>query len=237
MANGIALSVCICLLFPAHPKAISVIEAPVSLSSTERRLAALLLLTLGLWMTDTIHGIQPAWIGLAAACVCLLPRVGFLSGDDFASGVNIRTCLYVAGILGLASLVARSGLGEVLGRALLGVIPLDPARPALGFGSVVGITALLNFVVTANGVPALFTPLAHALADGTGLPLLTVLMIQVIGYATPLLPYQAAPIVVAMGMGDVPARDGVRLCLVLAVVTFVVLVPLDYLWFAPLGRL
>jgi len=101
----------------------------------------------------------------------------------------------------------------------------------------VGITALLNFVVTANGVPALFTPLAHTLADASGLPLLTVLMVQVIGYATPVLPYQASPIVVAMGMGRVPARDGLRLCLALALVTFVVLVPLDYGWFVLLRQL
>lgn len=69
----------------------------------------------------------------------------------------------------------------------------------------------------------------------TGLPLLTVLMVQVIGYATPLLPYQASPIVVAMGMGKVPARDEIILCLTLAALAFAVLVPLDYLWFRILG--
>ena len=197
----------------------------------------LLLATLALWMTDTLHGIQPAWVGLAAACICLLPRVGFITGDEFATGVNFRTCIYIAGILGLAALVAHSGLGDRIGQALLAVAPLDPGAPFRSFASLVGITALLNFVVTANGVPALFTPLARTLADASGLPLLTVLMVQVIGYATPVLPYQASPIVVAMGMGGVPARDGLRLCLALAVVTFALLVPLDYAWFTLLGQL
>lgn len=97
------------------------------------------------------------------------------------------------------------------------------------------LTTALNFVVTANGVPALYTPLAQTLADGSGLPLLTVLMAQIIGYATPLLPYQASPIVVAIGMGKVPARDGIILCLTLAALTFAVLAPLDCLWFRMLG--
>lgn len=167
--------------------------------------------------------------------MCLLPRIGFLNGEQFAAGVNVRTCIYVAGILGLTALVSHSGLGDRLGGALLAMMPDLHGKPFTAFGSLVGITALLNFVVTANGVPALFTPLAQALSAGSGLPLLTVLMTQVIGYATPLLPYQASPIVVAMGMGKVPAREGLKLCLLLAALSFALLVPLDYLWFRLLG--
>jgi di/tricarboxylate transporter len=235
--KGVALTACICFLFPAQPRFSGAVEALGPLSRPERSLGLLLLVTLGFWTTDALHGISPAWVGLSAACYCLLPRVGFLSGDEFASGVNFRTCIYIAGILGLAALVTKSGLGNHLGDALLSAMPLDPAKPALDFGSLLGITALLNFVVTANGVPALFTPLAQRLAEGTGLPLLAVLMTQVVGYATPLLPYQASPIVVAMGMGGVRARDGVVLCLALAAVTYALLAPLDYLWFRFLGLL
>ena len=145
----------------------------------------------------------------------------------------MRTCIYVAGILGLTALVSHSGLGDRLGGALLAMMPDLHGKPFTAFGSLVGITALLNFVVTANGVPALFTRWRRR--AGSGLPLLTVLMTQVIGYATPLLPYQASPIVVAMGMGKVPAREGLKLCLLLAALSFALLVPLDYLWFRLLG--
>ncbi len=30
----------------------------------------------------------------------LLPRIGFLNGEQFAAGVNVRTCIYVARITG-----------------------------------------------------------------------------------------------------------------------------------------
>ncbi|OXS28769.1 MAG: citrate transporter [Desulfovibrio sp. MES5] len=237
LLKGLALVGCLCLLFPAKPQKIAAHGASNPLSSAEKRLSALLLATLALWITDGVHGISPAWIGLAAACVCVLPRIGFLAGDEFAAGVNIRTCLYIAGILGLAAFVNHSGLGASMGTWLLHRLPLDPSSPGSSFGALVALTSTLNFTVTANGVPALFTPLAQSLADASGLPLLTVLMVQVIGYATPLLPYQASPIVVAMGMGQVAARDGIRLCLALAAITFLMLVPLDYAWFKLLGQI
>lgn len=147
--KGAVLIACIRLLFPARPRPIAAPTPPVPLGPAERRLGAPLAVTLLPWATDTVHGVQPAWVGLAAACVCLLPWVGFLTGDEFAAGINVRVCLYVAGVLGLAAVVARSGLGEVLGRTLLSAMPLDPARPALGFGSLVGLTALLGVAVTA----------------------------------------------------------------------------------------
>lgn len=141
----------------------------------------------------------------------------------------------MAGILSLATLVSYSNVGMVVGTYLQKMLPLDPNSPFMDFGSLVGLTSGLNFVVTANGVPALYTPLAESLSTATGLPLIAVLMIQVIGYSTPLLPYQASPIVVAMGMGRVPLMDGIRLCLILFILTFVLLVPLDYFWFKLLG--
>lgn len=224
-------------LFPGKPHPAREQLASGPMSREEKRLAWLLAVVLTLWVTESWHGIGPAWTGLAAACVTLLPRVGFINGEEFSSGVNIRTCIYVAGILGLAITVTHTGIGSAVGDALLHVMPLDPASPFTSFLALTGTTTALNFIMTANGVPALFTTFAQSFADATGFPLLSVIMIQVLGYSTPLLPYQASPIVVAMALGKVPARAGMLLCLALAVVTYVVLLPLDYAWFSVLGKL
>lgn len=235
--KGIILIGLICWLFPGKPHAPREHAPSEPMSRDEKRLAWLLAVVLTLWVTESWHGIGPAWTGLAAACVTLLPRVGFINGDEFSSGVNIRTCIYVAGILGLAITVTQTGIGSAVGEALMQVMPLDPARPFTSFLALTGITTALNFIMTANGVPALFTTLAQSFSDATGFPLLSVIMIQVLGYSTPLLPYQASPIVVAMALGKVPARAGMLLCLALAVVTYLVLLPLDYAWFSVLGKL
>ena len=207
------------------------------MSGDEKRLAWLLAVVLSLWVSESLHGIGPAWTGLVAAVVTLLPRIGFINGEEFASGVNIRTCIYVAGILGLAITVTQTGIGAVVGNALLHIMPLSEDAPFTSFLALTGITSALNFIMTANGVPALYTTFAQSFSDATGFPLLSVIMIQVLGYSTPLLPYQASPIVVAMALGKVPARAGMLLCLALAAVSYLLLLPLDYAWYQVLGKL
>ena len=235
--KGLILIGLICWLFPGAPKPAQELAPAAPMGRNEKRLAWLLAVVLVMWVTESWHGIGPAWIGLAAALVVMLPRIGFISGEEFSAGVNMRTCIYVAGILGLAITVTQTGIGSAVGEALLRVMPLDADNPFTSFMALTGITTALNFIMTANGVPALYTTLAQSFSDATGFPLLSVIMIQVLGYSTPLLPYQASPIVVAMGLGKVPARAGMLLCLALAVATYLVLLPLDYLWFSLLGKL
>ncbi|WP_318358481.1 SLC13 family permease [Enterobacter sp.] len=235
--KGLVLIALICWLFPGKPHAPRELTPAAPMSRQEKRLAWLLAVVLVMWVTESWHGIGPAWTGLAAACVTLLPRVGFITGEEFSTGVNMRTCIYVAGILGLAITVTQTGIGSAVGDALLHIMPLDPAKPFTSFLALTGITTALNFIMTANGVPALYTTLAQSFADATGFPLLSVIMIQVLGYSTPLLPYQASPIVVAMALGKVPARAGMLLCIALAIATYLVLLPLDYAWFRVLGEL
>ena len=235
--KGAVLIMLICWLFPGKPHAPRDLTPAEPMSRDEKRLAWMLAVVLLLWVSESWHGIGPAWTGLAAAVITLLPRVGFINGDEFSSGVNIRTCIYVAGILGLAITVTQTGIGNAVGEALLQVMPLDEEKPFTSFLALTGITTALNFIMTANGVPALYTTLAQSFADATGFPLLSVIMIQVLGYSTPLLPYQASPIVVAMALGKVPARAGMLLCIALATATYLLLLPLDYLWFSVLGKL
>ena len=201
-----------------------------------RETAGLLALTLLGWVTDSVHGVSPAWIGLLSACVCLLPKVGFVSGDQFGKEVNFRTAIYVAGILGLAAMVADSGLGHHRqGAAGLAAAVAGRADAQLLFaGGLVGAAELRGHGQWRAGA-------VHAAGRdagaGLGFSLMAVLMAQVAGYATVVMPYQASPIVVAMGMGQVPARSGLALSLVTALLSFALLVPLDYLWFRLLGML
>jgi di/tricarboxylate transporter len=205
------------------------------LSRDEIVLAIVLALALALFATDALHGISPAWISLGAGLACLLPAIGLVSPRNFAERTNITVLIYVAGFLGIGALIADSGLGERLSRELLRLADLAPGHPTANLAKLAAIGAGLGFFTTLSGFPAVLTPLAQDFATASGLPLYTVLMLQVVVFSTVFLPYQSPPMMIGMQLGGASLRDGSRLCLPLAAVTVLVLIPLDYLWWRLLG--
>lgn len=210
---------------------------PPPLRRDERRLAGLLALTLLLWVTDTWHGISPAWIGMAAALACLLPGLRLVPMEEVGRGNQLAPMLHVAAIMGLGGVVAASGLAETLGALLVGATGLEPGADGRNFAALVGGQSLLGLATMLTGMPAVLTPLAGDLAAATGLPLMTVLMTQVVAFSTVILPYQLTPLIVALKLAGLGTAEAAKLTLSLAAVSFAVLAPLDYLWWRLLGYL
>ncbi|WP_305074593.1 SLC13 family permease [Propionivibrio sp.] len=206
-------------------------------AGAQRRVAFILLATLALWMTDKLHGINPAWIGIATAVILLMPRIGVVAPKSFNTSVDFGMVLFVAAALGLGALVNASGLGQVVGQVLEKVLPLSPGRDALNFLSLSAMSTLTGIVTTIPGVPTVLTPMAPDLATASGFSLPAVLMTQVIGFSTVLFPYQVGPLIVAMQLSGEKLGHLLKITLPLALITFVVLLPLDYLWWKLLGWL
>lgn len=203
----------------------------------QRRVGGLLLITLALWVTDGIHGINPAWIGIAAAITLLMPKIGVVPAKSFNGLVDFGTLLFVAGALGLGALVNHSGLGSLIGAGLQNWLPLEPGHAAVNFLSLAALSTFLGVVTTVPGVPTVLTPMAQDLAAASGFSLTAVLMTQVIGFSTVLFPYQVGPLVVAMQLSGERLGHVLRITLPLAALTLLVLVPVDFLWWWLLGWL
>ena len=204
-------------------------------SLPEIRLACILGLLLLIWSTDAIHHIPPAWVGLLAAVLCLLPLVGVVPAGAMAQNVNYTPWFFVAGIIGLGAIVAHTGLAQALGSGLIAELGFVKGADFRNFvmTAILGgtLTPLLNY----SGVPAVLTPLGPDIAAATGWPLKTALMTQVLGFYTFFLPYQAPPLATAMIMAGIPLRHAIPVCLSFSIIFLVAIMPLDFLWWKALG--
>lgn len=204
-------------------------------SPAERRLMVVLAVAVGLWATDALHHVSPAWISLGAAVLCLWPPLGLTGKQAITRDMSMAPLLFVAGIMGLGAMVAASGAGHLLMRTLLDALPLVPGESARNFTVLTVYAMVTGLLTTLPGIPAVLTPLAGDLAAASGFSLEAVLMTQIVAVSSMFLPYQSPPLVVAMQLGSVPSGHMTRTCLLLAAINILVLLPLDYLWWLWLG--
>lgn len=237
-----ALAVVLILrLFPAEigaplPEAVRRLnEARPRDRAAEIRVAVVLLVTLALWVTDSLHGVNPAWVGLGTAIVLLMPGVGVVTPTAFKGSVDFGILLFVTGALALGAMVNGSGLGAMLGHKMEAILPLGPGRDFVNFMSLTVMTMVTGLFSTVPGAPAVLTPMAQDLADVTGLSLPAVLMTQVVGFSSPIFPYQVGPLVVAMQLSGEKIGALARVTIPLALISLVGLAPVDFLWWKLLG--
>jgi di/tricarboxylate transporter len=210
--------------------------APGRLSGAEQRLVVVLALMLALFATDVLHGISPAWVCLGAGIICLLPQMALVSPQQLQQSLAIGPLMYVAGFLSLSAVIAQSGLGAWAGRELLALSGMTPDAPLANIPWVLAIYSGIGLLTTLPGLPAVLTPVAEQVAHASGLPIETVLKLQVPVFATVFVPYQSPPMMIAMLTGGAAIRDGLKLCLVLSAITVVFILPLDFAWWWLLGE-
>jgi hypothetical protein len=195
-----------------------------------------LIISLVLFITDRVHGISAAWVSLAAGIVCLLPGIGPLPTKS-VSEINFGMLVYVAGILGLGAVVADTGLGAALSGELLSLSGITPGHEVINLMVTTAIFMFVGLLTTVIGLPVVLAPLAGDFATASGLPVLTVLMLQVVVISAMFFPYQNFLIIIGMQYGDIKLIRGVRFCLTQAAATMLVLFPMNYVWWYLLGYL
>jgi di/tricarboxylate transporter len=206
-------------------------HGPLSrLSLMELRLCFYLALLLIAWLSDSITHLSPAWPGLLAAIVCLLPSIGILDHKNFMKEINVEPLFYVGGLVGLSTVITYTNLSTMLGHGLVSLLPFAPGHNFINYYLLSFTACLVGLITTLPGIPTIMTPLSANLASLTHLPLNTVLMTQVVSYSMFILPYQSPPLLIAMRLGKLPLKEVTKLCLSLFLISIIILMPLDYLW-------
>ena len=234
--GGLAAVVVACaVLFSDAPTAVVKPRTETPWTTGQRRLLIVLIAAVVLWSTDSVHGIAPAWIALAAGIVCLLPRSGILAPADMVKHIDYAPWFFTAGAIGLGAVATDTGLGEFVGHALIARLDLSPGDPGRNYAMLVVMDAAVGLVSTIVASPAILTPLADTLAQATGWRLESVLMTQVPCYMFFPFPYQVPPVVLVMFMAGLALGPVVRFLLLHMALGFVIIVPLHFLWVRWLG--
>lgn len=222
-------------LFPDETRAAPADEVRVPMSGKEKRLAVILGCAVLLWATDFVHGVHPGWVGLGAGVATMMPRIGVMPVASFTERVKLTPFFYIASILGLGAIMVETGLSRALGEALQQGLSLERGHDATNFGVLVLLSTATGMVVTNVAQPALLAPLAGSFAEAAGWPLKAVLMTAVLGFTTAIFPYQVPPMMVGAQVAGLRLREVLRISVPLTLGSFLVLLPLDYLWWRVIG--
>jgi di/tricarboxylate transporter len=234
MGSFLILPLLICRLFPGHIEPVTEDTPPHSWTGEQKRLAVLLLCTLVMWGTDSLHGISAAWIGLAAAVICMTPVIGVISAQVFNT-LNFGPWFFVAGAIGLGAVVRESGLVNDLWQGLSSIIPLASLSAPLQYASLVVMTMVIAVLSTLPAMPSIFTPMAAAVSQTIGWPVDATILAQVPAFVLFMFPYQAPPIIIGIAMLGVPVRQAMKLLVSHTFTGLLILVPLHYLWGRAIG--
>ena len=239
MVKSLLLCIIILILFPdtiANGTQMRQ-QSSGAMTRNEKTLAFILLCMLGLWVSDFMHHISPAWVAMTGACIVLLPRVNIVPPDLFQQKINFGSLFYIAGILGLGQMINHTGLGSELARKCINILPLDEGTPFLNYMSLSFLSLVTGIFTTQPGIPAVLTPFAGELSKATGFSIKVVLMTQVVGFSQPLFPYQVPPLLLGMQMAGVNLFEVFKLCFFLAIAAVILVFPLDYCWWHIIGWL
>ena len=202
-------------------------------SAMEIKATALLAGAALLWMTDFIHHISPAKIGLGIGLAALVPYVGLLGVDDLKR-VNFLPVFFVAAALGMAQvLVVTKGLDLLTNVVFAWMQPLMTGN----FTSTIVLywAAFFYHMLLSSDIAMLGTsmPLLMNFAKTYGHNPLAIGMIWVFASGGKIFVYESTVLIVGYSFGYFRARDLLRIGLLLTLIEFIAIL-LIVLFYWPL---
>ncbi len=189
-----------------------------------------LLLTVLLWLTTSLHGVTASIIALVP--IFLFSSTKMLNKEDYKE-VGWDVLWLIGGGLALSYGVRESGLAYWLVEQIsVGGIP-----PMLMLLVFVGFAALLTTFMSNTATAAILIPLAGAYGMQYGLSTQMVLGIALVSSAAMALPVSTPPNTIAYGSGEVSIKDMLTVGGTITVLCVIFVVILGKHWWQFLGYL
>jgi len=112
------------------------------LSSKERKAIILIGITIALWITESIHGLDIAFVTILMAFCMLIPQMGLITWKKALSEVSWSLIFFVASATALGELLIKYGVVQYLQDQILALLKGLPVLPAIVFVVIISIISV-----------------------------------------------------------------------------------------------
>jgi len=192
-------------------------------SQLEKKALLLMLIAISLWLTDMVHHVSPAVIGLGVGLFAVLPRIGVLDMDDLKR-LNYLPVFFVAAAVSMGQVLASTKALDLLTNVMFAW--MEPLMTNVYSSTLVLYwTAFIYHFFLASEVSMLGTsiPLLMNFATTHGFDPLALGMIWTFASGGKIFVYQSAVMIVGYSYGYFDGRDMLRIGLSLTIVESILL--------------
>ncbi len=201
-------------------------DPPPGFSRDEIKVLFIIGFTSLLWLTDFLHGFNPAIPALLAAALLLTPGIGVLSWEEFERSMSWSIFLVLGTSLSLAHALSASGAASWSAKELMVALgPFSPYPLAI-VAIIIFIVAVVHLGITSFAAClSLMIPMVYSFAIKAGLnPIACGLIVGIAVDSTVFYPAQTATAILAYDAGHFSAKDVLMVGLFLFLLTILVVV-------------
>lgn len=202
-----------------------------SWTKLERKSLLLLLLAIGLWVTDLVHHISPAIIGIGVGLLAAVPHLGVLDEKDLKR-YNYLPIIFVAAAISMGDVLLTTNALQPLT-----VIMFDWMRPlltnAFALATVPYWTAFVYHIFLGNEISMLATsvPPLIRFATVSGIPAVPLGLVWAFAAGGKIFVYQSGVMVTGYSYGYFEMKDMLRVGICLSIFeSLVLLVLVPFYW-------
>ena len=204
----------------------------VPFSKVEIRTAIITVGAALLWLTDSLHHMNPLLPALLAWMCLLTPRIGVMTWREFERNIGWANFFVIASSMSLAHALIGRGVGAWIGDLIVHSVPALSQHPRMVVMVLLfAATPVRLLIPNITGFLAISIPIAMSIGTATGLnPIVCGLSVMIAGDAVLYYPAQSASSLAVYERGHLTAAEIFRFGLLMTVIAFIValLVALPY---------
>lgn len=159
------------------------------MSVDEKKSLVIVLILFGMLVTSSLTGLDPGWVFAIVPCLCFVPGVDLVEGDDVHK-VNWGFIFFIVACLSIGNVAADLGFGAIISDFALNI--LEGKSYYMFFLFIWLLFFLCNFLLTPMAMMAAFTQPLVEIAVNLGIDPTNVYFIIISGFDQIVFPYEYA---------------------------------------------